>query len=109
MAAAGGWLLFQMVEPPSLQSATRAQLDQQVQDQLQRRRRDALPPDENNPVYRFPAEISLNTQTLKLKDGTQLPLQAGMSLRASIKLRKVTYLQLLLGGFQDKAAALKRT
>lgn len=70
---------------------------------------DALPPDEKNPIYRFPAEISLASQSLKLKDGTKLPLQAGMSLRANIKLRKVTYLQLLLGGFQDKAAALKRT
>lgn len=70
---------------------------------------DALPPDENNPLYRFPAEISLATQTLRLKDGTQLPLQAGMSLRANIKLREVTYLQLLLGSFQDKAASLKRT
>lgn len=70
---------------------------------------DALPPDEKTPIYRFPAEISLASQSLKLKDGTKLPLQAGMSLRANIKLRKVTYLQLLLGGFQDKAAALKRT
>ena len=70
---------------------------------------DALPPDEKNPIYRFPAEISLSTQFLKLKDGTKLPLQAGMSLRANVKLRKVTYLQLLLGSFQDKASALKRS
>jgi hemolysin D len=80
-----------------------------LQGKVKRIGSDALPPDQNNPVYRFPAEISLNTQALKLKDGIQLPLQAGMSLRANIKLRKVTYLQLLLGGFQDKAAALKRT
>lgn len=46
IAAGGGWLLLQMVQPPSLQSATRAQLDQQVQDQLRHRRRDSLPPDE---------------------------------------------------------------
>ncbi len=70
---------------------------------------DALPPDEKNQLYRFPAEISLATQFLSLKDGTKLPLQAGMSLRANIKLRKVTYLQLLLGSFQDKASSLKRT
>ena len=70
---------------------------------------DALPPDEKNPIYRFPAEISLSAQALKLKDGTRLPLQVGMSLRANIKLRKVTYLQLLLGSFQDKASALKRS
>lgn len=46
MAAATGWLLLQMVQPPSLQSATRAQLDQQVQDQLRRRRGETLPPEE---------------------------------------------------------------
>ena len=80
-----------------------------IQGRVKRIGSDALPPDEKNPIYRFPAEISLDSQVLKLKDGTQLPLQAGMSLRANVKLRKVTYLQLLLGGFQDKAAALKRT
>ena len=30
-----------------------------------------------------------------------------MSLTANIKLRKVSYLQLLLGGFQDKAESLQ--
>lgn len=80
-----------------------------LQGKVKRIGSDALPPDEKNPIYRFPTQISLSSQTLRLKDGTQLPLQAGMSLRANIKLRKVTYLQLLLGSFQDKAAALKRT
>jgi len=37
-----------------------------------------------------------------------LPLQVGMSLRASIKLRKVSYLQLLLGSFKDKADSLRK-
>jgi HlyD family secretion protein len=31
-----------------------------------------------------------------------------MSLTANIKLRKVSYLQMLLGGFQDKADSLRR-
>ena len=57
--------------------------------------------------YRFPAEVSLNYQYLKLKTGKKLPLQAGMSLTANIKLRKVTYLQLLLNKFGDKADSLK--
>ncbi len=69
---------------------------------------DALPPDEANPNYRFPADIYLNTQQLNLKDGTSLPLQVGMSLQANIKLRKVTYLQLLLGTFKDKSESLQR-
>lgn len=69
---------------------------------------DVLPPDQFKQEYRYPADIKLNSQELKLKDGGQLPLQVGMSLTANIKLRKVTYLQLLLGEFQDKAKSLQR-
>ena len=57
--------------------------------------------------YRFPAKISLKNQFLELKSGKKLPLQSGMSLNANIKLRKVTYLQLLLNNFIDKADSLK--
>lgn len=69
---------------------------------------DALPPEEQKPNYRFPAVIKLQDQQLKLKSGKELPLQVGMSLTANIKLRKVTYLQLLLGEFKDKTDSLKR-
>lgn len=69
---------------------------------------DALPPDELHRDYRFPATVRLNSQQLKLKNGKVLPLQVGMSLTANIKLRKVTYLQLLLGGFKDKTDSLKQ-
>lgn len=71
---------------------------------------DALPPDPANQKaeYRFPADISLDSQQLILKNGSKLPLQVGMSLTANIKLRKVTYLQLLLSNFQTKADALRR-
>ncbi|MEN9860513.1 MAG: hypothetical protein RLZZ515_995 [Cyanobacteriota bacterium] len=68
---------------------------------------DALPPDERHQTYRFPATISLDSQQLKLKSGKNLPLQVGMSLTANIKLRKVTYLQLLLGEFKNKTDSLK--
>ena len=57
--------------------------------------------------YRFPADISLNVQYLEIKNGKKLPLQAGMSLSANIKLRKVTYMQLLLNKFGDKAESLQ--
>ncbi len=57
--------------------------------------------------YRFPAEISLENQYLKVKSGKKLPLQAGMSLTANIKLRKISYLKLLLNKFSDKANSLK--
>lgn len=71
---------------------------------------DALPPDpaRQQPEYRYPAMIQLASQQLKLRSGQRLPLQVGMSLTANIKLRKVTYLQMLLGGFKDKADSLRR-
>jgi HlyD family secretion protein len=69
---------------------------------------DALPPDERNQTYRFPATVALNSQQFKLKSGKILPLQVGMSLTANVKLRQVTYLQLLLGEFKDKTDSLKQ-
>ncbi len=71
---------------------------------------DALPPSQqdNRPEYRYPGMIQLDSQQLKLKDGKQLPLQVGMSLTSNIKLRKVSYLQLLLGTFQDKVDSLRQ-
>ena len=71
---------------------------------------DALPPSQqdNRPEYRYPAMIQLSSQQLKLKNGKQLPLQVGMSLTSNIKLRKTSYLQLLLGTFKDKADSLRQ-
>ena len=70
---------------------------------------DALAPDqqEQRDEYRYPTTITLSSQQLKIKSGKSLPLQVGMSLTANIKLRKVTYLQLLMGSFQDKADSLR--
>ena len=70
---------------------------------------DALPP---NPAlgqsfYRFPVDIQLKNQSLVLKDGQTLPLQVGMSLTANIKLRKVSYLQLILKSFGDSTQSLR--
>jgi len=69
---------------------------------------DALAPDQLHQTYRFPAEVRLSTQNLTLHTGQKLPLQVGMSLTANIKLRKVSYLQLLLSDFKDKTDSLKR-
>lgn len=69
---------------------------------------DALPPDQKSNVYRYPADIKLDSQQLRLKDGSELQLQVGMSLTANIKLRKVSYLQLLLQQFKDKTESLQR-
>ena len=70
---------------------------------------DALPPDpqQGRTSYSFPADIQLSSQQLKLKNGDRLPLQVGMTLTANIKLRKVSYLQLLLGSFKDKTSSLR--
>ncbi len=69
---------------------------------------DALPPDPRlNKGYRYLANIDLDKQTLNTKQGTKLPLQPGMSITANIKLRKVSYLQLLLGTFKDKSDSLR--
>ena len=71
---------------------------------------DALEPssEEQRQELSFPVTIQLDDQQLKLKSGSALALQVGMSLTANIKLRKVSYLQLLLGEFQDKAESLQR-
>ncbi len=69
---------------------------------------DALPPDQFKQNHRYPAEIELASQQLKVNSGAQLPLQVGMSLTANIKLRKVSYLQLLLGEFKDKTESLRQ-
>ena len=69
---------------------------------------DALPPTPaEGKGYRFPADITLDSQYLKLKNGKKLSLKAGMGLTANIKLRKVTYLKLFLNKFSDKADSLK--
>lgn len=71
---------------------------------------DALPPDqiEQREQLSFPVTIALESQQLSLRSGRKLNLQVGMSLTANIKLRKVSYLQLLLGEFQDRAESLQR-
>ena len=71
---------------------------------------DALEPDpqEQRQELSFPVTIQLDDQQLNLKSGSSLPLQVGMSLTANIKLRKVSYLQLLLGEFKDKTESLQR-
>ena len=71
---------------------------------------DALPPNpqEMRQEYIYPAVIKLESQQLKLSSGTELPLQVGMSLTANIKLRSVSYLQLLLNTFRSKTDSLRQ-
>ena len=46
-------------------------------------------------------------QNLKIKGGKELNLKVGMSLQGNIKLRKVSYLNLLLTNFKSKTDSLK--
>ena len=71
---------------------------------------DALPPSQidQRTEYKYPATIELEEQIFKLQNGSSLPLQVGMSLSANIKLRKVSYLQLLFSTFEKKTDALKK-
>ena len=80
--------------------------------QLNRNRETKFPslllrPEKQRRELSFPVTVQLDDQQLKLRSGLSLPLQVGMSLTANIKLRKVSYLQLLLGGFKDKAESLQ--
>ena len=70
---------------------------------------DALEPNQSSQrsVFSYPAKIKLDNQTLVMEKGRKLFLKAGMSLNASIKLRKVSYLQLLLSGFKNKTESIK--
>ncbi len=69
---------------------------------------DALLPNPQQGLgYRFPADIRLDNQFLKIKNGKKLTLKAGMSLTANIKLRKATFLQILFNKFGDKAQSLR--
>ena len=68
---------------------------------------DALQTEQNSSFATFPASVKLENQKLLLKDKTSLDLKVGMSLNANVKLRKVSYLQLLLTTFKNKTDSLK--
>ena len=70
---------------------------------------DALEPDpsEQRNQFVYPARIELKSQKLKLKRGKNLDLKVGMSLQGNIKLRKVSYLQLLFSNFKDKTKSIQ--
>ena len=64
-------------------------------------------PQENRPGFAYPASVQLTNQFLKVKDGNELDLKVGMTLTANIKLRKVSYIQLLLSTFKNKTDSIK--
>lgn len=80
-----------------------------VHAQVQQVGSDALPPDptRNRQTYMFPSTLTLQTQRLLLKNGASVKLAAGMSVRATLKLRKVSYLSMLFQSLSDKTDALR--
>ena len=56
----------------------------------------------------FRAKVELENQNLISASGQKLNLKPGMSLRANIKLRKLSYLQLIFSLFTDKAKSIKQ-
>lgn len=67
---------------------------------------DALPPDQANPYYRFPAKVQIEKQFLKVND-REIRLQSGMSLTANIKIRDRTVLSLFTDFFVKNTESLK--
>ncbi len=67
---------------------------------------DALPPTQERPYYAFPAKIQLERQALNI-NGKEVPLQSGMSVNSSIKVRKRTVLSMFMNMFDKKIKSLE--
>lgn len=71
---------------------------------------DALPPDQINPYYRFPVQITLDQQYLQVSDGRveqEVPLQSGMSVSANIITRRRTVISIFTDLFSRRIESLK--
>jgi HlyD family secretion protein len=67
---------------------------------------DALPPDQANPTYRFPAKVQIAKQVIII-NGREIRLQSGMSLTANIKIRDRTVISLFTDFFVKNTESLK--
>ncbi|PIG90785.1 HlyD family efflux transporter periplasmic adaptor subunit [Gloeocapsopsis sp. IPPAS B-1203] len=67
---------------------------------------DALPPTQERPYYAFPAKIQLERQALTV-NGKDVPLQSGMGVNSSIKVRKRTVLSMFMNMFDKKIKSLE--
>ncbi len=63
--------------------------------------------DRDNNLF-YEVKVSLNNQLIELNSGKNLPLKPGMSLSANIKLRRLSYLQLLFNLFTDKSRSIQQ-
>ncbi len=67
---------------------------------------DALPPTQNRSFYAFPATIELERQSISNHEKS-LPLQSGMAVNCSIKIRKRSILSIFLDMFDKKVKSLE--
>lgn len=67
---------------------------------------DALPPDQINPQYRFPADVTLDQQAITVQ-GRSIKLQSGMSLSANIRTRPKRVIMIFIDLFNRKIDSLK--
>ena len=63
--------------------------------------------DSDNNLF-YEVKVTLNNQLIELNSGKNLPLKPGMSLSANIKLRRLSYLQLLINLFTDKSRSIQQ-
>ena len=63
--------------------------------------------DRDNNLF-YEVKVTLNNQLIELNSGKNLPLKPGMSLSANIKLRRLSYLQLLFNLFTDKSRSIQQ-
>ena len=63
--------------------------------------------DRDNNLF-YEVKVTLNNQLIELNSGKNLPLKPGMSLSANIKLRRLSYLQLLFNLFTDKSKSIQQ-
>ena len=68
---------------------------------------DALPPNQENPYYRFPATVELKQQTVE-SGSKLLNLQSGMSVSANIRLRSRPVITLISDMFTKQLEGVKR-
>jgi len=69
---------------------------------------DALPPNSLIGTYHFPVDLKLLESQLKTRDGTTIPLQAGMTITTNLKLRDRRLIELLSDLFTNRGESLKR-
>jgi hemolysin D len=67
---------------------------------------DALPPDQVNQYYRFPAKVQLERQVVAVGD-KEVPLQSGMSITTNIITRKRTIMSIFTDQFARKVDSIR--